>query len=90
MVMGVGDTPNQHDILTGSQADGTTFFDGQDHTCQSWTSSGTGSAQVGHSDRRGRDEGVSPWGAAHDSRGCSQEDLAASGGAGLFYCFATN
>ena len=90
MVNGVGDTPNQHDILTGSQADGTTFFDGEDHTCQNWTSSGAGSAQLGHSDRRGRGEGVSPWGAAHDSRGCSQEDLQATGGAGLFYCFARN
>ena len=88
MVNGVGDTPNQHDILTGSQADGTAFFDDEDHTCQNWTSSGEGSAQVGHSDRRGRGEDVSPWSAAHASRGCSQSDLEASGGAGLLYCFA--
>ena len=90
MVMGVGDTPNQHDILTGSTEDGSAFFDGEDHTCQNWRSSGAGSAQVGHSDRRGRGEGISPWGSAHGSRGCSQEDLEASGGAGLFYCFARN
>ena len=88
MVNGVGDTPNRHDILTGSQAGGTAFFDDEDHTCQNWTGNGDGSAQVGHSDRRGRGEGVSTWGAAHASTGCSQSDLEASGGAGLLYCFA--
>ena len=87
-IKGVGDSPNRHDILTGSQSDGTTFTGTDDMTCQNWTSSGAGSAQVGHHDRRGRDPGVSSWNMAHPSRGCSQEDLRGSGGDGLFYCFA--
>ena len=85
-VNGVGDSPNQHDILTGTQADGRAFADGMDHTCSNWTSNGEGSAQVGHSDRQGG--GNSSWNAAHGSRGCSQENLVGTGGAGLFYCFA--
>jgi hypothetical protein len=84
-VKGVGDTPNQHDILTGSQPDGRAFTDAMDHTCNNWTSSGEGSAMLGHSDRDGL---YSSWNAAHASRGCSQENLASTGGAGLFYCFA--
>jgi hypothetical protein len=87
-VNGVGDTPNMHDVLTGSQADGTAFPPGEDLTCGNWTSSGSGRAQVGHHDRRGLGEGVNSWNSVHPSRGCSQEDLEATGGAGLFYCFA--
>jgi hypothetical protein len=86
-VNGVGDTPNTHDILTGSQADGRAYTDAVDHTCKNWTSSGDGTAQLGHFDRNGG--GVS-WNSAHPSRGCSQENLVATGGAGLFYCFAGN
>jgi hypothetical protein len=84
-VKSVGDTPNQHDMLTGSQADGRAFTDGMDHTCNNWTSSGEGSAMLGHSDRDGL---FSSWNAAHPSRGCSQQNLVSTGGAGLFYCFA--
>ncbi len=87
-VNGVGDTPNKHDILTGSQADGTAFTDGEDHSCHNWTSSAEGQAQVGHHDRMGRGDGGSSWNSAHSSRGCSQQDLEGTGGAGLFYCFA--
>src|SRR5438128_3227126 len=87
-INGVGDTPNRHDMLTGSQLDGTAFTDGADHTCQNWTSSTTGTAQLGHSDRTGG--GNMSWNATHPSRGCSQENLVATGGAGLFYCFAIN
>jgi len=85
MVNGLGDTPNTHDILTGSQPDGRAYTDAADHTCKNWTSGGDGTAQVGHFDRNGG--GVS-WNSAHASRGCSQENLVATGGAGLFYCFA--
>ena len=83
---GVGDTPNTHDMLTGSQTDGRAFTDTQDHTCNNWTSNGAGSAQVGHSDRTGG--GNHSWNSAHASRGCSQDNLVSTGGAGLFYCFA--
>jgi len=85
---GVGDTPNTHDMLTGSQTDGRAYTDNQDHTCNNWTSSGPGSAQVGHSDRTGG--GNHSWNSAHASRGCSQDNLVSTGGAGLFYCFAVN
>ncbi|MXY26156.1 MAG: lectin [Acidobacteria bacterium] len=87
-VNGVGDSPNQHDILTGTQPDGTAFPAGEDRTCNNWTSNGEGSAQVGHSDRQGG--GNSSWNSTHPSRGCSQENLVATGGAGLFYCFAVD
>jgi hypothetical protein len=87
-VNGVGDTPNMHDILTGSQPDGTAFAAGEDLTCGNWTSGGTGRAQLGHHDRRGLGEGVNSWNSVHASRGCSQQDLESTGGAGLFYCFA--
>jgi hypothetical protein len=87
-VNGAGDTPNVHDILTGSRPDGTAYDGGEDLTCGNWTSSGAGSAQVGHHDRRGLGEGVNSWNSVHASRGCSQQDLAGTGGAGLFYCFA--
>jgi hypothetical protein len=86
-VNGVGDTPNTHDILTGSQPDGRAYTDAADHTCKNWTSGGEGTAQLGHFDRNGG--GIS-WISAHPSRGCSQENLVATGGAGLFYCFAGN
>ena len=85
---GVGDTPNTHDMLTGSQTDGRTYADTHDHTCNNWTSNGTGSAQVGHSDRVGA--GNRSWNSAHASKGCSQDNLVSTGGAGLFYCFAIN
>ena len=85
LVNGVGDTPNTHDILTGSQADGRAYTDAADHTCKNWTSNGDGVAQLGHSDRNGG--GIS-WNSVHPSRGCSQDNLVATGGAGLFYCFA--
>ncbi len=88
VVNGVGDTPNQHDMLTGSQPDGRAFTDGADHTCNNWTSSGAGTAQLGHSDKQGGGNGS--WNSAHASRGCSQENLVSTGGAGLFYCFAVN
>ena len=85
---GVGDMPNQQDILTGSQTDGRAYTDGMDHTCSNWTSNadGTGSAQVGHSDKQGGGNGS--WNSTHPSRGCSQPNLVATGGAGLLYCFA--
>jgi hypothetical protein len=86
-VNGVGDTPNRHDMLTGSRPDGTAFTTGEDLTCGNWTSSGAGRAQVGHHDR-GQGEGAAAWNSAHPTRGCSQEDLQSTGGAGLFYCFA--
>lgn len=88
-VLGAGDAPNQHDILTGSKTDGTAFSDGADHTCKNYTSTATdGSVQVGHFDRTGG--GNASWNSAHASRGCSQDNLVSTGGAGLFYCFATN
>ena len=77
-----------HDILTGAQADGTAFPAGEDRTCNNWTSSTTGSAMLGHHDRRSLQPGLSPWANAHPSQGCSQENLVATGGAGLLYCFA--
>jgi hypothetical protein len=87
---GRGDTPNRHDILTGSQPDGTAFADSADHTCGNWTSGadGAGAAQVGHHDRQGGGERPTSWNSAHASRGCSQANLRGTGGDGLFYCFA--
>ena len=92
-VNGRGDQPNTHDMLTGSQTDGTAFPAGEDKTCGNWTKSGAdGSAIVGHHDRMGLD--TSPpmlsWISSHPSRGCSQDGLKSTGGAGLFYCFAAN
>ncbi len=86
LVNGVGDKPNQHDILTGSTSDGRAFTDTADHTCNNWTGNSTGSAQLGHHDKQGG--GNSSWNATHPSRGCSQANLVATGGAGLLYCFA--
>jgi hypothetical protein len=84
---GRGDDPNQHDMLTGSNADGT-LAAGQ--TCGDWTLNGEGTAMLGHSDRMGPDTlaTAKSWNAAHGSRGCSQDNLVSTGGAGLFYCFA--
>jgi hypothetical protein len=86
-----GDKPNKHDILTGSRPDGTAYPANDNLTCQNWTVGNTGNlagaAQVGHHDREGLSPGVSSWNSAHASRGCGQEDLKASGGDGLFYCF---
>jgi hypothetical protein len=89
VIHGVGDLPPiQHEILTGSQTDGRAFTDSADHTCNNWTSSTTGSAQVGHSDRIGN--GNHSWNSSNATRGCSQSALESTGGAGLFYCFAIN
>jgi hypothetical protein len=90
VVNGVGDTPNQHDILTGSQADGTLQMG--EAPCGNWTSAsdGTGAASLGHVDRMGRGAAASSWNASHPSRGCSQANLVATGGNGYFYCFAAN
>lgn len=78
----------EHDVLTGSQPDGTAFPAGEDRTCSNWTSSDEGSAMLGHHDRRGLQPGLSPWAAAHPSQGCSQQSLVDTGGAGRYYCFA--
>jgi len=96
VVNGRGDTPNRHDALTGSQADGTAFSPGDDKTCHNWTSSTQGAAMLGHIDRQGlRDDAQSKsQNSSHLSRGpeggCSQTDLRSTGGDGLFYCFAAN
>jgi hypothetical protein len=96
MINGRGDTPNRHDILTGSQPDGRAFAGGDDRTCGNWTKSDQGAAMVGHHDRMGLrdDEPSKSWNSSHPSRGpdggCSQADLRSTGGDGLFYCFATN
>jgi hypothetical protein len=94
VVNGVGDTPNQHDILTGSQSDGTLLMgaDGAPATCSNWTAAtdGMGAAQLGHVDRMGRGATGSSWNNAHPSRGCSQANLVATGGNGYLYCFAAN
>ncbi|HEY5624602.1 MAG TPA: hypothetical protein VIV14_12645 [Gammaproteobacteria bacterium] len=88
-IPGFGAQPNRHDILTGAMADGTAFFpDADDHTCNNWTSSGEGSAMVGHSDRHGG--GNTSWNAAHQSQGCSMDAFRRTGGDGLFYCFAAD
>jgi hypothetical protein len=85
-INGVGDQPNQHDILTGSQADGTLQMG--DAPCGNWTSAEAGGAMLGHVDRRGGGAAASSWNAAHMSKGCSQQNLVATGGNGYFYCFA--
>jgi len=90
VVNGRGDTPNMHDILTGSDAQGRLAKGEGDMTCKNWTSSSDGSTIVGHSDRTGlKDDEVSrSWNASHATRGCSQEALQGTGGNGYFYCFA--
>lgn len=92
VVPGRSDTPTQHDILTGTQPDGTAFAGTDDKTCGNWTRSGDGSAIVGHSDRTGLD--TSPpalsWNSSHATRGCSDDALKSTGGAGYLYCFLAN
>ena len=92
VVKGRIDTPNEHDMLTGSRADGTAFAPQTDTTCKSWTSSTDGSAIVGHHDRTGpnTDGWATSWNFSHQSAGCSQEALVRTGGTGRFYCFAAN
>jgi len=87
-----GDTPNEHDILTGSTPDGRAFVnEPADRTCKNYTSSAAdGAVQVGHFDRTGRVPTALSWNSAHPSRGCGQANLVSTGGAGLFYCFASN
>jgi hypothetical protein len=87
LIKGRGDQPNQHDMLTGSDSLGRAFPAGTDRTCNNWTSNSTGNAMLGHNDRSGGN--TTSWNSAHPSRSCSQPDLVATGGAGLFYCFAT-
>jgi hypothetical protein len=96
VINGYGDKPNRHDILTGSQRDGTAFTDAADHTCKNYTSSTQGSVMLGHSDRKGPSDAeyLRSWNSSHPSRGpdggCSQNDLRSTGGDGLLYCFAAN
>jgi hypothetical protein len=92
LVKGRGDSPNEHDMLTGSREDGTAFAPQSDTTCRSWTSSTDGSAIVGHHDRNGPlpENWAKSWNFSHQSAGCSQEALVRTGGAGRFYCFAAN
>jgi hypothetical protein len=96
IIPGGGDTPNKHDIITGSTAEGRAFPAGEDRTCRNYTSSTQGAVMLGHNDRRGLGDTPADrsWNAAHPSRGpgggCSQADLRSTGGDGLFYCFASN
>jgi hypothetical protein len=88
-VKAFGDKPNEHDIITGSQPDGTAFTDAADHTCRNYsTSAADAAAQLGHFDRTGG--GNTSWNSTHASRGCGQENLVSTGGAGLLYCFAAD
>jgi hypothetical protein len=95
-INGRGDTPNRHDILTGSSPEGRALPAGEDRTCGNWTKNGQGAAMVGHHDRMGLNEEppAKSWNSSHPSRGpgggCSQADLRSTGGDGLFYCFASN
>jgi len=91
-IKGRGDKPNEHDILTGSRADGTAFAPQTDTTCRNWTSNSDGSAVVGHHDRTGplTENWSTSWNFSHQSAGCSQEGLIKTGGAGLLYCFAAD
>jgi hypothetical protein len=91
-IKGRGDTPNMHDVLTGSRVDGTAFSPLTDTTCGNWTKNGDGSAIVGHHDRLGLvpDAWALSWNFSHPSRGCSQDALKSTGGAGMFYCFAAD
>ena len=89
IVNGVGDKPNEHDILTGSTSDGRAYTDAADHTCSNYsTNAATGSVQLGHADKQGGGNGS--WNSTHASKGCGQANLVSTGGAGLLYCFATN
>ncbi len=89
VVNGRGDQPNMHDMLTGSDSHGRALLGSAEYTtCNNWTSDDAGSTMLGHHDRNGG--GNTSWNAAHASRGCSQQGLVSTGGAGLFYCFAIN
>ena len=92
VVNGRGDTPNQHDVLTGTQPNGTAFTGTDDKTCGNWTKGGEGSAIVGHIDRMGLPTSpvaeATSWNSSHATRGCSDPALVSTGGAGLLYCFA--
>jgi hypothetical protein len=90
VVNGRGDTPNMHDILTGAGLDGRVASSSDDSTCNNWTSNDAGAATLGHHDRQGGGANPTSWNSAHASRGCSQANLQATGGNGLFYCFAVN
>jgi hypothetical protein len=92
LINGRGDTPNTHDILTGSAPDGRAVVSDKDTTCGNWTFGAEGSALVGHHDRMGLNEEppAKSWNSSHPSRGCSQEALKMTGGSGLFYCFAAD
>jgi hypothetical protein len=90
VVNGRGDSPNMHDILTGSNIDGTVNTDEGQDACSNWTSNDEGSARVGHHDRQGGGQNPTSWNSAHGSRGCSQENLQGTGGNGFFYCFAVD
>jgi hypothetical protein len=91
-IKGRGDQPNDHDILTGSRADGTAFAPQTDTTCGNWTKSADGSAVVGHHDRQGPlpETWAQSWNFSHQSAGCSLPQLRTTGGAGLYYCFAAD
>jgi hypothetical protein len=89
MVNGVGMQPNQHDAMTGSTAEGRVFPANLNLTCNNWASSTFGSTMLGHIDRTPKTPAnLESWNAAHMSRSCAQPDLVATGGNGLFYCFA--
>ena len=90
VINGLGDDPNRHDILTGTELDGLASSGTEDTTCGNWTSNDEGSAIVGHHDRDGGGANPMSWSTAHGSNGCSQSDLQSTGGDGLFYCFAIN
>jgi hypothetical protein len=83
-------SPEQHEILTGSRPDGTAFPASAHRTCGNWTSSGTGSAEVGYFDREGEGENLNSWNSARGTNSCSEEAFRSSSGAGLFYCFAVD
>jgi hypothetical protein len=94
IINGRNDTPNRHDMLTGSNENGTLYVSTNssinDTTCNNWMSNGDGSARVGHHDRQGGGDDPTSWNSAHLSNGCSQQGLISTGGDGLFYCFAIN
>ena len=92
LINGRGDTPNQHDILTGSRLDGSALSPNPNMTCGNWTQSGDGAAMIGHHDRMGlvSDAWALSWNSSHQTAGCGQEALKRTGGAGLFYCFAAD
>ena len=91
-INGRGDSPNQHDVLTGSQPNGTFIAGEANSTCGNWQMNSGGAAMVGHHDRMGLDDSVpaKSWNSSHQSRGCSADQLKSSGGAGLYYCFAAD